>query len=156
MKTSEAGIGLIKGFEHLELEPYHCPAGYPTIGWGHLLTRERWADLTQWPAITEEEANEYLRNDLAMGENAVESYIDAPLSPRQHAALVSFVFNLGAGSLQTSTLLSILNRGKYHEVPGQLRRWIFSGGIRLAGLVRRREAEITLGEPWIDTLTTDG
>ncbi len=148
MKTSEAGIALIKGFERLELEPYHDPVGYPTIGWGHLLTRERWADLSQWLPISKEQAHVYLRNDLAVGENAVELYTEAPLSQGQHAALVSFVFNLGAGALQNSTLLTLLNRGKYPEVPAQLRRWVFAKGIRLNGLVKRREAEIALGTPW--------
>ena len=148
MKTSEAGIALIKGFEHLELEPYHDPVGYPTIGWGHLLSLEQWADLSQWPAITEEEADALLEKDLDVAERAVSGFVRVPLSHAQASALVSFTFNLGADAFRTSTLRTMLNRGEYHEIPDQLRRWVFAKGVRLRGLIRRREAEIALGEPW--------
>ena len=149
MKTSDAGVKLIKEFESLELSPYHCPAGLPTIGYGHLLSLKPWLPLGEWDDITEEEADALLRKDLSMAENAVGRLISAPLSPGQHAALVSFTFNLGSGALQASTLRRVLNRGEYHEAPDQLRRWVFAKGVRLAGLERRREAEIVLGAPWV-------
>ena len=64
--------------------------------------------------------------------------------------MVSFTFNLGAGNLAVSTLLKVLNGGKYEAVPNQLRRWVNAGGKRLEGLVRRREAEAEL---WNEPMT---
>lgn len=148
MKTSPEGIALIQRFEELRLEPYHDAVGYPTIGYGHLLSHEKWADLSQWPTITEEEADALLEQDLAQRERAVVRLVHAPLSSGQFSAIVSFTFNLGAGALQASTLRRKLNRGEYHEAPRELMRWVFAGGRKLRGLVRRREAESILGMMW--------
>ncbi len=145
MKTSERGIALIKRFESLRLAPYHDAAGYPTIGYGHLLRRMSWDDLSQWERITEEEALALLRRDVARSERAVDRLIEVPLSQGQFDALVSFTFNLGTRALRDSTLRRMLNRGDYHGTPVQLRRWVFAGGQHLRGLARRREAEIELG-----------
>ncbi len=145
MRTSDRGIALIKEFESLRLAPYHDAAGYPTVGYGHLLSMDKWADLKQWPAITEEKADALLRSDTVNSERAVERFISAPLTQGQFDALVSFTFNLGVGALQASTLRRVLNLRDYPEVPKQLRRWVYADGRRLRGLVRRREAEILLG-----------
>ena len=150
MKTSDRGIELIKRFEGFEAAPYHDAVGYPTVGYGHLLSREKWADLSQWPTLTEEQANELLRQDVSKFERAVSRYIRVPLTKGQFDALISFAFNLGAGALQASTLRRCLNRGAYHEAPKQLLRWVFAGGRRLRGLVRRRKAEAILGSLWIE------
>ena len=148
MRTSERGIELIKRFEGLRLSPYHDPIGLPTVGVGHLLSKEKWADLSQWPTITEEEADNLLRKDVARFERAVGRLVKRPLTKGQFDALVSFTFNLGAGALQASTLRRVLNRGDYHDAPRQLLRWVFAGGRRLRGLVRRREAEAIVGQLW--------
>ena len=148
MKTSDAGIELIKRFESLRLAPYHDAAGYPTAGWGHLLSRKKWADLSQWPTLTEEQADDLLHRDVPRYERAVRRLVCVPLSRGQFDALVSFTFNLGAGALQASTLRRVLNRGEYHEAIRQLLRWVHAGGRRLRGLVRRREAEVILGQLW--------
>ncbi len=148
MKTSDQGIALIKEFESLRLAPYHDPIGLPTVGVGHLLSREKWADLSQWPTITRGEADDLLRDDIRHHEMAVSRSITAPLSQGQFDALASFTFNLGAGALRASTLRRVLNLRDYPEVPAQLRRWVFAGGRRLRGLERRREAEILIGSPW--------
>ena len=146
MKTSDAGIALIKRFESLRLAPYHDDAGYPTIGYGHLLSRKKWEDLNQWPALSgEKEADDLLHRDVQRYERAVRSLVRVPLSQGQFDALVSFTFNLGTGALRTSTLRRVLNQGEYHEVPRQLRLWVYADGRKLRGLVRRREAEVVLG-----------
>jgi GH24 family phage-related lysozyme (muramidase) len=145
---SDEGYKLIRHFESLRLLSYHDDAGYPTIGYGHLLLKEKWADLSQWPAITEEEADDLLGEDVAQFERAVACFIRVPLSQGQFDALVSFSFNLGAGALRTSTLRRVLNQGHYYQVPHELRRWVFADGQKLRGLVRRREAEVVTGQPW--------
>jgi lysozyme len=88
-----------------------------------------------------DEALAILKTDMADAESAVEKYIKVELNDNQFAALCSFTFNLGAGSLKASTLKRLLNRGDYNSVPGQLKRWVFAGKTKLKGLVRRRRDE---------------
>ena len=145
---SDEGRKLIRRFERLRLSPYHDAVGYPTIGYGHLLSREKWADLSQWPDITEEQADYLLRQDVHRFERAVSRLVSVPLSQGQFDALVSFTFNLGAGALQDSTLRRVLNEGHYYQIPHELRRWIYAGGVKLYGLKLRREAEAIAGRPW--------
>jgi len=70
--------------------------------------------------------------------------ITVPLNHGQFDALVSFVFNVGGGALQRSTLRSRVNRDEHGEVPAEFMKWIWAGGRKLKGLVRRREAEAAL------------
>ncbi len=140
MNINQAGLDLVKEFEGLSLTVYTCPAGLPTIGYGHVLTPSSGGMET----ITEEEAEDLLRADLRTAEGAVERLIRVPLNENQFSALTSFTFNLGSGALQRSTLRHKLNAGDYDEVPDELLRWCYAGGRRLAGLLRRRTAEAAL------------
>ena len=70
--------------------------------------------------------------------------ITAPLSNGQFDALVSFTFNLGAGALQRSTLRRKVNREEHADVPAELMKWVWAGGRKLKGLVKRRQAEASL------------
>lgn len=117
--------------------PYLCPAGYWTIGYGHLCER------THTP-ITEIEAEVYLAHDLQTALGATLRYcpVLATESEGRLAAIVDFTFNLGAGRLQTSTLRRRINQRDWIAARHELRRWINGGGKVLPGLVRRREAEV--------------
>jgi lysozyme len=66
------------------------------------------------------------------------------LTNGQFDALVSFTYNLGGGALQRSTLRRKINREEHGEVPEQFMRWVWAGGRKLKGLVRRRAAESEL------------
>ena len=77
-------------------------------------------------------------------ERAVLRLCPVPLSQGQYDALVSFSFNLGAGALQSSTLRRKIMREDYEGAADEFPRWVFAAGLRLAGLVRRREAERAL------------
>ena len=136
---SQAGLDLIKEFEGFRGKAYNCPAGHPTIGYGHLIKKGE-----KFDRLTEAEAEELLRKDVQIAERAVQRLIDVPLTDGQFDALVSFTFNLGEGALAESTLRRKLNSGAYDEVPEQFMRWVFAGGKKLKGLVRRREAEVGL------------
>lgn len=133
---TDNGLNLIKRFEGFSPSVYICPAGYPTIGYGHLVR-----DGEQFTSISHEEAEALLRKDVAFAERAVLRLVNVPLTDGQFDALVSFTFNLGAGALQRSTLRRKVNRQLHTEVPGQLMRWVWAGGRRLKGLARRRGAE---------------
>ena len=83
-------------------------------------------------------------------EGYVNGNVEVTLEQHMYDSLVSFCYNLGGGSLKKSTLLKVLNEGKYEEVPAQIRRWNKSNGEVLEGLVRRREAEaiMFMGGDW--------
>lgn len=138
--VTEEGLNLIKRFEGFSSTIYICPAGYPTIGYGHVVLaheREQFA-----AGITQAEATELLRKDVSIAERAVLRLISVPLTDGQFDALVSFTFNLGAGALQRSTLRRKVNRGEHEGVPAELLKWVWAAGKRLPGLVRRRQAEV--------------
>jgi GH24 family phage-related lysozyme (muramidase) len=121
---------------------YICPAGYPTIGYGHVVNPDERQQFAS--GITSEQAEALLRQDVQIAERAVLRLITVPLTDGQFDALVSFTFNLGAGALQRSTLRRKVNRGDHAAVPPEFRKWVWAGGRKLEGLVRRREAEAAL------------
>ena len=82
-----------------------------------------------------------LTADAGKAAAAVKRLIAVPLKQHQQDALISFTFNCGEEALRTSTLRRRLNSGEYGAVPSELARWVFSGGKKLPGLVRRRAAE---------------
>ena len=136
---TENGLALIKRFEGFAPEVYVCPGGWPTIGYGHVVRddeRKRFAD-----GIEEATAEELLRRDVETAERATLRLIGVPLEDGQFDALTSFTVNLGAGALQRSTLRRKVNREEHDAVPREFRRWVWAGGRKLKGLVRRREAE---------------
>jgi len=139
---TKRGINLIKRFEGFEPEIYLDAAGLPTIGYGHLL-RSGEAEMFK-NGITPEAGEALLIKDVLSAEQAVLRLIRVPLTDGQFDALVSFTFNLGSGALQRSTLRRKVNHEEHDEVPEQFMRWVWAGGRRLRGLVRRREAEATL------------
>ncbi len=119
--------------------PYVCPAGFWTIGFGHMCKPDH-------PPITETEAETYLAADLAQALAATLRYCPVLLSQPESrlSAIVDFTFNLGAGRLQTSTLRRRINQLDWAGAALELRKWVHGGGKVLPGLVARREAEIAL------------
>ena len=137
-KISNTGIQLIISFEGCELAAYRCSAGQLTIGVGHC-----GPDVYEGQQITQVVANQLLRDDLDRFEKAVVELIDPPLDQAEFDATVSFAFNVGTGALADSTFRRRLNAGedKATVFVEELPRWDNGG---LAGLVRRRAAEVRL------------
>lgn len=144
MKTSQAGIDLIKQAEGFLSKPYLCPAGIPTIGYGSTRYPDGRAITLQDAPITEPEATQLLADTLGRYEKGVTGLVTVPLNQGQFDALVSFAYNLGLGNLGNSTLLRLLNAGNYVGAADQFQRWNRSGGQVLPGLVARRAAEVKL------------
>ncbi len=138
LRVNDRGLMLIKSFEGLRLRAYQDSVGVWTIGYGTT------ADVRPGMVITEEEALEFLRRDVDKFEAAVANLVTVPLTADQFSALVSFVYNLGAGSLRQSTLLRLLNQGNLQGAAEEFLRWNKAGGQVLAGLTRRRNAERAL------------
>ena len=142
----KAAIELAKRFEGFERRvkrgaeiaavPYVCPAGFWTIGHGHLCDQKH-------PPINEAEAEVYLERDLQTALAATLRYcpVLATESDGRLAAIVDFTFNLGAGRLQMSTLRRRINQRDWEGSIRELGKWIHGGGKVLNGLVVRRHAE---------------
>lgn len=139
MITSARGQAHIRHYEGLRLSAYRCAAGVLTIGHGH--TGPEVVAGLEWTA---ERCEAEFQADLRKAEAAVMRLVRVPISSNQHAVLVSFVFNLGAGALGQSTLLRLLNQGNYRGAGAELARWVHTGSRVLPGLVRRRAAERTM------------
>jgi len=135
MQISNAGLDLIKQFEGLRTTAYRCSAGILTIGYGHT------HGVKTGDVITPQQADEYLREDVQIAELNVNTNIKTPLTQNQFDALVSFVFNVGAGNFVKSTLLKKLNAGDYSGAADELLKWVNAGGKPLEGLRKRRTAE---------------
>ncbi|MGD0546676.1 MAG: lysozyme [Terracidiphilus sp.] len=140
MKFSTEGMNLLKRSEGFRSRVYRDVAGFPTIGYGHRLLHP-----DSFPnGIDEPLAANLLLCDVRDAEQAVERLVKVPLHQGQFDALVDFCFNLGAGRLAASSLLTVLNRGRYDEAAEQLLLWDHAGGHENAALKARREAEADL------------
>jgi lysozyme len=92
---------------------------------------------------TQEQAEAWLLEDIALCEQDVNTHVEVPLTQGEFDALVDFAFNLGCGSLNGSTLLRLLNAGDFHGAAAEFEKWDHAGGKVVAGLLRRRQAERT-------------
>ena len=149
MKASKSAYVLIHTFEGCRLHAYKCPAGVWTIGWGHT------AGVYERMTITREQANEFLEQDIRIFEDNLTFALGLddndrmpnglPISQHQFDALLSFTFNVGTGNLARSTLLrKVKANPKDPSIRGEFSRWVYGGGKRLPGLVRRRKMEADL------------
>lgn len=133
MTIDQAGLDFIKGWESFRPSAYNDIAGYPTIGYGHLIKPSE-----EFPGtITLSQAETLLWSDLEPVEEAI-TRLCPQANQNQFNALCSFGFNLGVGSLET-----MLGHG-WDQVPAQVLRWDHAGGKQVAGLTRRRQAESEL------------
>jgi GH24 family phage-related lysozyme (muramidase) len=140
VKLSAEGLQLIKQQEGFRSRTYLDVAGFPTIGYGHRLIHPG-----SFPdGISEADAAEILAADVRDAEQAVGRVVGVPLTQGQFDALVDFCFNLGAGRLAKSTLLKVLNDGRYADAAEQLLRWDQAGGQECPALKARRLAELVL------------
>ena len=139
MHINQAGLDLIKQFEGFRAVTYYDVGGKPTIGYGHLIK-----DGECFTKLTHEQAEQLLRQDVAEAEAAVKRHVKVKLNENQFSALVSWVFNLGEGNFASSTLLKVLNKQQYINVPEQILRWHRVGRQPIKGLIRRRAAEAML------------
>jgi lysozyme len=130
-------------WEGFRAQPYLCPAGVPTIGYGFT----QYADGTPVTLMDPPMAHEAAQGLL---EHLIETrYLPAVRrlcptldTPGRLGAIADFCFNLGAGALKASTLRRKIAAGDWGAVPDELRKWTRGGGRRLNGLALRREDEI--------------
>ena len=145
MEVSSKGVALIKEFESFRAAPYLCAAGVPTIGWGTTRYPDGKAVKLSDPKITEAIGDMYLHHDITTFEKAVNKVLTIPVQQSQFDACVSLCYNIGQGNFTSSTLVKMLNAGTAPDlVAPQFLRWDKAKGKSLAGLTRRRKAEMAL------------
>jgi lysozyme len=125
--------------------PYMCPAGYPTVGWGHVVPS------MAFPPITVEACELLFQSDINRFERGVLRLCPVLAAhPYKLGAITSFAFNLGLGRLQASTLRRAIAAKDWEWAVRELRRWNKGRNPKtglleaLPGLVIRREAEAQL------------
>lgn len=153
MKTSNKCKSHIKSFESLQLKPYFCPAGVPTIGYGTTHYPNGLRVKLYDPAITHEQAEAFFNADIERFEHDVMSLVTVPMTQGEFDALVSFAYNAGsdidddkiAEGLGDSTLLRLFNAGDKQGAADEFLKWnkgrVKGKRVELAGLTRRRNAE---------------
>ena len=144
LRVSAAGLDLIRRFEGFSESVYLCPAGKPTIGYGHVL---RPGEAFPEP-ISQADATDILAEDCRTVEIFINANVRVPLAQHEFDALVCFVYNIGVGAFDRSTLLRFLNMGERAAVVNEFLRWNKVQGAPMEGLTRRRmaEAKMFLGE----------
>lgn len=133
------GQEIIKHFEGLRLRAYLCPAGVPTIGWGHT------KGVKLGDICTPEQAETWFQEDYDLARRVVLRHVETKLTENQVQALTSWVFNLGEGNFAVSTLLKKLNANDIEGASKEILRWNkgrINGILQvLPGLDRRRIME---------------
>lgn len=124
------GLALVKEFEGFRAKPYKDVGGTTTVGYGQTFP------------LSEPLAAALLEASVAEFELGLERLIAVPITPPQWDALVSWAYNVGLTAAKKSTLIKVLNQGKYDAVPHELAKWTRVKGVVVKGLKRRRDAEI--------------
>lgn len=142
MITSDKGIEMIKSLEGRCLQAYKCSAGVWTIGYGHT------AGVSAGDKITEQKAEQLLREDLLVVEEALNRAVTSTLQQCQFDALVSFAFNVGTGNLRRSTLLKVVNDtpDAVLRIRSEFAKWVYVGNLKSNGLILRRHKEADMYE----------
>ena len=153
------GCVLLRALEGVQAMLYVDSAGLGTIGVGHRLTQSELTSgkiaivnvITAQPEIIR--YREGLKHgqiealfvaDLEPVEACINTHVSVPLNQHQYDSLCCLVFNIGCGAFMGSTLLKVLNQGRYADVPIHMARWVYSRGYVISGLAKRRQREIAL------------
>ena len=134
---SPAAIALIKFYEGFGAYPSSDVGTTQVIGWGHDILPE---DTFTTP-LSAEDADALLKGDMDKALAIILAAVKVPLNQGQLDALVSFVFNVGGGAFEKSTMLKNINNSDYTAAREQFRFWVHIGGVVSLGLTRRRAAE---------------
>lgn len=133
------GTRFTEAFEGVRFTSYQDVRGVWTIGYGHT-----GREVGPGQVCTPAQASVWLQQDMLWAEQVVNHAVKVPITQDEFNALVDFVFNVGAGNFDSSTLLRELNAGDYAGAADQFARWDLAGGKVVEGLLRRRVAEADL------------
>lgn len=138
-----AGTLLVAPFEGKVNKTYLDPILLVTSCFGHVSP-----DLKLGQTFTDDQCFDQLEKDLALHDKQLLALVHTPMNDFEHAAYLSFIYNVGANTFSKSTLLKKLNNGDHVEACLELDKWTYAGKQKLVGLERRRAAErqMCLGE----------
>lgn len=141
LATGLSGVLLTGGVlvaeqEGLVLGTYVDPVGIATACFGRT---GQGVELGQ--TYTEQQCLAMLATDLDQFNQQLMQLVDSPITTSEHAAYLSFIYNVGPSNFSRSTLRKKLNAGDYIGACNELPRWVYAKGKKLAGLVNRREKE---------------
>jgi lysozyme len=145
-KINEAGLALIKQSEGCRLTAYPDPGtgNEPlTIGYGHTSAAGE-PKVSRDMVITQQQAEDILRSDLAKYEDAVSAAVAHELTENQFAACVSLCYNIGPGNFAKSSVVRFINQGRMADAADAFALWNRAAGKILPGLVKRRAEEAAL------------
>ncbi|KAH7146981.1 lysozyme-like domain-containing protein [Dactylonectria estremocensis] len=149
-KSNQATVDLIGEFEGFVPHIYNDAAGYPTVGYGHLCKNSKCTDVKYPIPLSKANGKKLLADDMAKFEKCITAMMNSKvmLNKNQYGALISWSFNVGCGAAKDSTLVKRLNNRENPKIviPQELAKWVYAGGKKLQGLVRRRNAEIALSK----------
>ncbi len=140
MPFTHYALSLIKEFEGFSAKPYICPAGYWTIGYGRLLTEEEIKNKDKI-RTTKEAEEEWLFKRLMSDYLFLKKFVRTFLHPYCWDAILSLNYNIGSKRFLASTLLRKINSNRLLEAGEEFSRWVYAGGKKLPGLIRRRQKE---------------
>ena len=138
LNISPNGLVILKDYEKFSAKWYLCSSKKWTIGWGHVRTSK-----DRFDTVTLEEADKLLQSDCLIAETCIKKFVKVALNQNQFDALTTFVFNIGITAFSESTILRLLNEGKFEQASEQFGRWIYPESSR-RGLIKRRNRECAL------------
>ena len=130
LHINESGMELIKHYEGWRESVYLCSAARPTLGYGSTWDRNGNAITLDHPNITKKQGEYLLQREVRHSE-----------TENMFSSLCSFIYNVGSGNFQKSTLRMKLNRGQYESAADEFPKWRKAGGRVIKGLIRRRKQE---------------
>lgn len=139
LALSEQGAEFIARFEGFKARPYTCPAGFPTVGYGHRLR-----DGEEYGTLTVAEALELLRSDAEREAEPVRKALTRQPTQHEADALISLAFNCGGNAIAKSSAVKAFNAGQWATASKGILLWNKTGGKTSRGLTKRRKAEVDL------------
>lgn len=143
---NQTALNLIMRFEGFRARPYLCSAGVPTIGYGSTRYADGSVVTMKDPPISEGVAKALLDITTERCQSEMAKLCTPMLTEEEakRAAVLSFLYNLGASRFRSSTYRKRLLIGNWESAAGECRKWVFSGGKKTPGLIIRREVEARL------------
>ncbi len=139
VKTSKAGLELIGNAEGCRRDPYKCPADVWTDGVGNTHGVNPGVRKTD-----QQIAADWKKNIITAEQCVVRNAAGDKLRQGAFDAAVSITFNVGCPAMQKSTMFQLFRQGNTAGACEQFPRWVYASGVKLNGLVIRRDKERAL------------
>ena len=139
MNFTGPALELLEQLEGCRLQAYQDEGGMWTIGYGHT-----GRDVQPGAAITKDQADEFLRDDLGRFISGAHEALAITLNDNQFSALVILAYNIGIDALLHSRLLGFINAGLIPQALAAWYQWCHVRGVASSGLMHRRVKEVLL------------